>query len=200
VTWRLFALVRDLELLPPAKLIMFALTSRADQRDRCWPSVAQICKDTGLKRRAVQIHLGRLVTAGLIVREARAGRVGAFRLRVDEPPTDDSSGAHDPRMSSAVGARQVHPPAHPVRGTRAPGAPEVTNEVSNNLQSRTQPNSDDDDQRMQQPVRPGWWLSERGIIAKGSEVGLPARPGESLTDYKARVFQTIDSRRTSVAK
>lgn len=37
-----------------------------------------------------------------------------------------------------------------------------------------------------QPIS-AWWQSEATIMAKGTEIGLPARPGESLSDYKGRI-------------
>ena len=37
-----------------------------------------------------------------------------------------------------------------------------------------------------QPV-PGWWESEAGTIAEGARQGKPARPGESMADYRGRL-------------
>ena len=55
------AFVREAALAPVQKLVLYALASRADSRGRCWPSIERLCRDTGLSRRAVQIHLGVLV-------------------------------------------------------------------------------------------------------------------------------------------
>jgi hypothetical protein len=37
-----------------------------------------------------------------------------------------------------------------------------------------------------QPI-PGWWESEAGTIAEGARQGKPARPGESMADYRGRL-------------
>lgn len=34
-----------------------------------------------------------------------------------------------------------------------------------------------------------WWASEAGILAKGRELGIHARGGESMNEFKARVVE-----------
>lgn len=41
----------------------------------------------------------------------------------------------------------------------------------------------------------GWWKSDEGIDAKGKELGMAARPGESYAEYKDRLFQVIADRK-----
>lgn len=41
-------------------------------------------------------------------------------------------------------------------------------------------------------IRRGWWASEAGIVEAGLAVGLRARPGESLAEFKARVETAIN--------
>lgn len=36
-----------------------------------------------------------------------------------------------------------------------------------------------------------WWTSEAGIVAKGRECGLEARPGESMNDFKGRIERAV---------
>jgi hypothetical protein len=36
-----------------------------------------------------------------------------------------------------------------------------------------------------------WWRTAEGIAAKGRAIGVPARPGETLDAYKARLFDAI---------
>ena len=36
-----------------------------------------------------------------------------------------------------------------------------------------------------------WWTSDAGILAKGREVGLEARPGETMFEFKGRVNEAI---------
>lgn len=35
---------------------------------------------------------------------------------------------------------------------------------------------------------PKWWQSDASILSKGKELGLEARPGESMTEFKDRLF------------
>jgi hypothetical protein len=37
-----------------------------------------------------------------------------------------------------------------------------------------------------------WWASHEGVMAKGHELDLPARPGETFNDYKARLFRRLE--------
>ena len=34
-----------------------------------------------------------------------------------------------------------------------------------------------------------WWASDKGVEEKGREMGIRARPGESASEYKARVVE-----------
>jgi hypothetical protein len=191
------ARVRELDLPPSAKLILYALASRADDRGRCWPSIGQICRDTGLKRRAVQVHLRRLIDLELVARKAALGRANTLTLRLFDRCADGESSSSDPRMSCAPGAHDVRTPAHHMRGTCARGAPEVTKEVTNNHQHRTDATGIENSHRSNRRIRPAWWLSEDGAVAKGQQLGLPAQPGESFADYKARLFRAIEESRTT---
>src|SRR4029077_17469314 len=93
VTWWHVEVVRELRLPPTAKLVLYALASRANPEDRCWPSIATLAADTGLKRRAVQLHVGRLVKRGAIVREVRPGRSNALRLDLQALLASASTGS-----------------------------------------------------------------------------------------------------------
>lgn len=39
---------------------------------------------------------------------------------------------------------------------------------------------------------PNWWLSDGGIIAKGRELDMMPRPGESYGQFKDRIFAALD--------
>jgi hypothetical protein len=39
---------------------------------------------------------------------------------------------------------------------------------------------------------PGWWTSEAGILAKGRELGLQPRPGETTADFRGRINAKLD--------
>ena len=91
MAWHHVLRVRELQLASVAKLILYALASRADRHGYCWPSVRRICADTGLHRRAIQVHLARLTTAGWLIREQRNGQSNTFRLafeRSEERPNN----------------------------------------------------------------------------------------------------------------
>jgi hypothetical protein len=39
-----------------------------------------------------------------------------------------------------------------------------------------------------------WWKSDEATIAKGKELNLPARPGETMQDYRARLREALAAR------
>jgi hypothetical protein len=39
------------------------------------------------------------------------------------------------------------------------------------------------------PQTPQWWKTDEGITAKGQEMGMSARPGESFGDFRKRLFE-----------
>lgn len=42
-----------------------------------------------------------------------------------------------------------------------------------------------------------WWRSDQGIEAKGNELGLKPRPGESWQDYKRRIFDHLNAQKAA---
>ena len=44
----------------------------------------------------------------------------------------------------------------------------------------------------QAPVLANWWRSEQGVLEAGARAGINARPGESLSDYKARIAAKLN--------
>lgn len=40
---------------------------------------------------------------------------------------------------------------------------------------------------------PAWWASETATLSKGRDMGLPARPGESMAEYRARLGAAMGS-------
>lgn len=114
------ALVRDVDVPPLQKLLLYALASRANHASRCWPSVRRLCQDTGLSRRAVQIHLSLLTDRRALVREGRRGRSNVYRLTLRNiVDTDKGSDAADDVASGGQPHFEVRmscaPPAHDVR-------------------------------------------------------------------------------------
>lgn len=47
------------------------------------------------------------------------------------------------------------------------------------------------------PVAVEWWKTEKGVMAKGAELGLQALPGEDLAQYKQRLVDAIVKRRAA---
>lgn len=44
-----------------------------------------------------------------------------------------------------------------------------------------------------------WWKARDGIEAKGKELGIAARPGEEMGEYKDRLFAEIEARKSATA-
>lgn len=188
--------VRDLDLPPTPKLILFALASRSNDQSESWPSVRRICRDTGLSRRAVQTHLARLITAGIVVRADRGGESNVYRLlldpnaakrvAIDSPSTYELLFGAGGRTSCAPCARDARTPAHRMRAPRAAGAPEVQREVEINDQRKPVGASSAVD-NVTEPI--AWWRSKPAVLRKGEELGLTPRPGETYPVYKDRVYR-----------
>ena len=112
----LFA-VRDLNIDDPnAKLILYALASRADDNGYCYPSVNRIARDTALSRRTVQRRLAALEAGKFIERH--------LRRRVDSPRHHDTTiyrlvvslgrySVHDDAGGSVTRASTVGSERHP---------------------------------------------------------------------------------------
>ena len=45
----------------------------------------------------------------------------------------------------------------------------------------------DDEVELPQPKAIAWWATEQGILLMGSKVGVQARPGEPMAEFKQRV-------------
>ena len=196
----LIALVRDVDVPSLQKLLLYALASRADHAGRCWPSVSRLCQDTGLSRRAVQIHLGLLTDRRALVREGRRGRSNIYRLtlrhitNVGKISADrhDAAYAGQPqsevRMACTLPAHDVRTPAHPMRIPCASHAPEVEKEVPTKGQQKPGAITVPVDNRPF-PRRAPWWRSRDTVMQKGMELGLPPNPGETYSAYKDRVYR-----------
>lgn len=55
-----------------AKFLLIILANYADDQNRCWPSIATLCADTGIPRSTVKLYLDRLVKLGLIEKAKRS--------------------------------------------------------------------------------------------------------------------------------
>lgn len=196
----LIALVRDVDFPSLQKLLLYALASRADHAGRCWPSVRRLCQDTGLSRRAVQIHLGLLTDRRALVREGRRGRSNIYRLTLHNvasagkisadrrDATNPGQPQSEVRMACARPAHDVRTPAHPMRVPCASHAPEVEEEVPTEVQQKPG-NATVTVDNWPPPRKAPWWRSRDAVMQKGLELGLPPYPGEMYPAYKDRVYR-----------
>ena len=196
--FELIALVREAALAPVQKLLLYALASRADSGGRCWPSVDRLCRDTGLSRRAVQMHLGLLIARGVIARSAHAGRRSEYRLdgailhalkgekHAKDEASDGGQVAGEECTPCAPPAHVMHPAAHAMHLGSADGAPEVKEEVPSNTQKLpgNAPAAVDNGE-----ASAPWWRSRPSVILMGTQLGITAVPGEPYSRYKDRVYQ-----------
>jgi len=199
--------VRELQVPPIPKLILYALATRADAEGVCWPSIRTLCHDTGLARRTVQIHLQQIIQDRLILCEAQSGQRNVYRLNVEAWPSITFASAGDaPVHDKRPGCAAPAPPsrttcaggAHDMQITSARPAPEVTKKyplkfplklpgkLTGESATRTsQPN-------LVQERSFRWWSTEEGIRLKGVELGIAARPGESYSEYQTRLMRARD--------
>jgi hypothetical protein len=204
VAWQHVALVRELRLPPVPKLLLFALASRADNQGRCWPSVRRICLDSGLSRRAVQIHLGQLIASGLVLCESRVGRsnrlrlvLGPFEANTDARPTAITEGSREAleaRTSCAPPAHDVRTLAHRMRRTGVSRAPEVEREESNDIHEKAAGLCNPVDKPATATLSMPWWHDRSAVMLKGVELGVSPNPGEDYRTYKDRVFKAWQKR------
>jgi hypothetical protein len=82
-----FALYRPawaLDLPPPAKLVLLAIVEHANDDGRCWPSVATLCRRTGLSERTVRREIHSLCNVrGLLTVDRHDGRANRFTVMLD---------------------------------------------------------------------------------------------------------------------
>ena len=210
-------LVRDLDVPPIPKLILYALATRADAEGVCWPSIRTLCHDTGLARRTVQMHLQKLISDELVLREVRIGgpsvlrlnialtggasRTSARRAPVHNEPAGSAAPAPPPRVACTRDAQEAPAQraactgdAHDMPITGAGGAPEGTKKFPLNsplkLPGKLRPPGGRTPNPDPSPDPPGrWWATEAGIERKGVALGVAPRVGESYRDYKNRLFE-----------
>lgn len=115
---------------PTERLIMLALADHADDAGVCYPSIARLCRRTGLKERSVQTNIRKLVDAGYIRIEERAGRNGANVYHVTATPAADA-----PRTKCTP--QEMHPyPRIKCTSTPAADAPKPSYNHHKNRQAR----------------------------------------------------------------
>ena len=100
------------------KLVLLSLADHADDEGICYPSIRRLCERTGLKERATQNIIRRLVEAGFLSVQYNAGRRGANLYKIDTSPRTKCT-PHEVHP-----ARNAPLPPHFVTETPAPDAPE----------------------------------------------------------------------------
>lgn len=53
---------------PAVRIVALALADRVNHEHQCWPSIADVCRRTGLSERSVQMHLRQLEREGVVDR------------------------------------------------------------------------------------------------------------------------------------
>lgn len=98
---------------PTERLIMLALADHADDEGRCYPSIARLCRRTGLTERAVQSNIRKLQDAGYVAVQLGAGRSGSNLYLVRATPAPDA-----PKPSGTIiePSSKDHLTDDPVRG------------------------------------------------------------------------------------
>ena len=89
------------------KIVLLCLANRANTSGQCWPSVARICKDTGLSDKGVRKILKELCDQGLITSTNEQGKVSIYTVRYTVPTGTEYSPVLDDHY----------------RGTNVPGSP-----------------------------------------------------------------------------
>jgi hypothetical protein len=62
--------------------VLIAIAAHAGRDGHAYPSLARIAEVTGIDRRGIPVEIAALVTAGLLLREPRAGKTGANRYAI----------------------------------------------------------------------------------------------------------------------
>ena len=130
-TWVLS--VWDSDLTPTQKLICCYLTTHMnDYRDCAWPSAGRIADKCNLSVRAVRRNLQEICNAGYLLHNGTSN-LGTkiyviYTPELDSPPAVDAPAADSPPCS------RFTPPLQQVPSPPAPGAPELTKELTNNNQ------------------------------------------------------------------
>ncbi|MBD9528998.1 helix-turn-helix domain-containing protein [Paracoccus sp. PAR01] len=75
---------------PTERLIMLSLADHADDNGRCYPSIERLCRRTGLKERAVQSNIKKLVQHGYLTLFPGGGRGNANLYIVHPNPAADA--------------------------------------------------------------------------------------------------------------
>ena len=109
MTWHQARAVLDIEgMVTSQKIVLMALSLRAGNEGRAWPSIARLCADTGLSDRGVRYALDALAEKGYLVVRRQPGR--GLNMTLMHTP-------HDPQARHSVpeaAALSAGPPRHSV--------------------------------------------------------------------------------------
>lgn len=134
---KVMAAVWDAEALSPThRLILLSLADHANDDGICYPSIARLCRRTGLSERSVQGAVSFLQAAGWLRVERNAGPKGCNVFTVCTPAGDAPPQDMRPRRRCAT------PPQH-VRPTPAGDAPEPSGTIKEPSFSLSERVSDD---------------------------------------------------------
>ncbi len=105
------------QVLPTAKLVLLCLADHADDKGRCWPSLARICDKTGLSKSTVSESLMNLEKQGALSRKrsrggaihpttyllncSTAGQMDAYQLSAERTVRETNCSPAGPELSGS---------------------------------------------------------------------------------------------------
>jgi hypothetical protein len=190
--WQVMEWALDAEVDRPAdRLVLVAYARHRNHRTGlAWPSIETLKRGTLCDRKTIMAARQRLVNRNYLQRAGRIGRHGVDRYYVRCPENETSSDVDN--SSSASRNRDcdhiVDVPEtedrRPENGTHR--HPKNGTALSNpTIEPNQQPGGAARGGAKALPN--GWWRSEATILHAGRLLGLEARRGESLVDFKGRV-------------
>lgn len=150
----------------------------------------QLARIIGAQEREVSRWLAELDASGVYSKDEN-GRIYSRRMVRDEQLRAIRAEAGKLGGNPVLLGHKVN--QMPTTKDKQVPTPSSSSSVSSSLQNKgrksaRKTNGDGEDQE--------WFKSDRGIDAKGKELGIPARPGETYPQYKSRLFATIHGLRT----
>ncbi len=128
------AIFESTNLRPTERLLMLSLADHANDEGHCYPSIARLCKRTGLSERAVQTNIKSLIEGGYlkVIVGGGKGNANAYWVR-SNPAADAPYKAPKPRRKCTP--QEMHPAAdapqtpQQMRANPAADAPEPSRTI-----------------------------------------------------------------------
>jgi hypothetical protein len=132
VSVKIMAMVWDAsDLSPTHRLILLSLADHANDDGVCYPSIARLCRRTGLSERAARGAVASLCKAGWLRIDRNAGPRGCNVFTVSTPAGNAPLQEMHPCTKRQSPLQEMHP-------TPAPRAPKPSGTIKNRQSSRAQ--------------------------------------------------------------